>query len=141
MRANVALPPRTELRGKKRGEPRCRADDARRFSAAPSMPLQVVGGAAASVHTRCAAGAGPASTWLRLCRLFPPDICVLLPPVTTSQPSCHARMAELYDLCARCGDFCGNITAHAFLSSVARRRPLGPASRGRRQGGGALPLH
>src|SRR5216684_2397868 len=30
--------------------------------------------------TAAAAGAVPAFTWLRLCRLFPPDICVLLPP-------------------------------------------------------------
>jgi len=36
-----------------------------------------------------AAGAVPAFTWLRLCRLFPPDICVLLLPALHLQPSCH----------------------------------------------------
>src|SRR3989442_8948622 len=56
------------------------------FPAAPSV-LHVGGeGPQRLCTTAAAAGAVPASTWLRLCRLFPPDICVPPPPPRPFNP-------------------------------------------------------
>src|SRR5258705_125945 len=65
-------------------------DGTRRFPVAPFMSSTVVREGPQRLCTAAtAAGALPAFTWLRLCRLFPPDICVLLPPAFHLQPSCH----------------------------------------------------
>ena len=82
------------LPGKEAGRAGMPRDAAQRFPAAPLCPSIVVGGAAAGVHTRCAAGAAPAFTWLRLCRLSSPRNPRTASARTTLQPSCHARAAK-----------------------------------------------
>src|SRR5437870_9050106 len=121
MRVNVALLPQTESRGKKRGEPGCRAITRR--ATLPPLPFKVVEGVrserarplrqpAQGQHLPGSAFAG----------CFPPEIRVLLPRARHCNPHATRGTAELgwtkAGLCARCGVFCGNITAHVFGSSA-----------------------
>jgi len=69
-------------------------DDARRFPAAPYALSAGEEGPQRPCTAAAAAGAVPVFTWLRLCRLFPPDIGILLLPVLHLQPSCHPGDVE-----------------------------------------------
>src|SRR6266550_8850896 len=90
---NVALLLRGGSRGKKRGEPGCHAVP-RGGPSRPSCPPVGGEGPQRPCTAAAAAGAVPVFTWLRLCRLFPPDIGILLLPVLHLQPSCHPGDVE-----------------------------------------------
>src|SRR6266540_5643544 len=115
MIGNVALLLRRCSRGKKRGEPGCRAVT-RGGSQPPLMPSHWWGGSAAAVHGHCGSRRGASVYLAPPLPAFSPRLCVLLPPVGGLQPSCHCAMVKnphgRSRLPARCGTFCGNITAH-----------------------------
>src|SRR5207249_7207791 len=116
MIGNVALLLRRGPRGKKRGEPGCRAVHARRFPAAPhALPLvgRVRSGRARPLRQPARYQRLPGSAFAGF---FPPTsaCCCRRLEIATAVPLRDGEeiATDEVALPARCGTFCGNITAN-----------------------------
>src|SRR6266540_693657 len=94
MIGNLALLLRRCPRGKKRGEPGCRAVT-RGGSQPPLMPSHWWGGSAAAVHGHCGSRRGTSVYLAPPLPAFSPRLCVLLPPVGDCNRRAIARWSRI----------------------------------------------